>query len=83
MCSPHGDVVCCGFQREREDRSVLLEKYVRKRRERMCSLVLMVCPADSKWGSEERARMVSVAFYVAWEGDPDGIAAVILIGQNI
>ena len=36
----------------------------------MCSLVLLVCPATSKGGSEERARMVSTAFYVAQGGVP-------------
>ena len=29
----------------------------------------MVLPVASKGGSEERVRMVSAAFYVAWGGD--------------
>ena len=49
----------------------------------MCSLTLLVCPAVSKGGSEERARMVSAAFYVARGGDPGRMASVILIGRNM
>ena len=43
----------------------------------------MVCPAASKGGSEEWARMVSAAFYVARGGDPGRMVSVILIGRNI
>ena len=43
----------------------------------------MVCPASSKGGSKERARMVRAAFYVARGGDPGRMASVILIGRNI
>ena len=40
--------------------------------------MLMVCPAASKWGSEERVRMVCMVFYVAWGGDPGRMASIIL-----
>ena len=63
-------------------------KYVRDSEEesvkkRECALSCwLVCPTASKWGSKERVKMVSAAFYFARGGDPGRMPSVILIGRN-
>ena len=67
MCSHNALWTLCGERGK--GWSVLLLESVEAKRERMCSLTLLVYPAASKEGSEERARMVSMTFYVAHGGD--------------
>ena len=72
-----------GFS-EKERTDLSCSKSMWGREEIECALSCwLVGPAASEWRSEERARMASAAFYVAWGGDPSRMASVILIGQNI
>ena len=63
--------------------SVLLVAREKAKRKNVLSHVDWSVLLLAMGGSEERARMVSTAFYVARRRDPGRLVSVILIGRNI